>query len=87
MKTIDCEVKVLPNGHLLLPPEVAERIKVKPDTSETRRIIIFDREAKSNCLSRYCGKWQDDRDADDIIAEIMEGRRTNNRSDQMDVLK
>lgn len=85
MKAIQCEVKVLPDGHLLLPAEIAEQIKPKTDTKTTRRIIILNEKTQSHRLSRFCGKWQDDRDADDIIAEIMVSRSNNVRSDKIDL--
>jgi len=86
MKTINCEAEVLPDGHLLLPPEVAVQIKIKPNSDNKRRIIILndDEKTEPNRLSRFCGKWEDERDADEIIADIMEGRRSNIRSDKVD---
>lgn len=87
MKTINCEARLLPDGHLLLPPEVAEKIKTKPNYDNKRRIIILNSDEKtgSNRLSRFCGKWKDDRDADEIIADIMAGRRSNVRSDKINL--
>jgi hypothetical protein len=87
MKTIDCEARVLPDGHLVLPPEVAEKIKVKPDAIETRRIIIFEKNGQPTSLGRFCGAWKDERDADDIIEDIMADRRKNLRSEEMNRLK
>jgi len=89
VNTIDCEAKVLPDGHLMLPPEVAQRIKFTAGTWTIRRVIIFEEETKAptNRLSRFCGKWKDDRDADDIIAEVMEGRQQNSRSESMDLFE
>lgn len=78
MRTINCEARVMPDGHRVLPPEVAEKIKGKLDTIETRRIIIFEKNGKPTSLKRFCGAWKDDRDADDIIDDIMADRRKNN---------
>ena len=81
VNTIDCEAGILPDGHLLPPPEVVERMKFTADARTIRRVIIFedhDSQSPPNRLSRFCGKWKDDRDADDIISEIMEGRQKNN---------
>ena len=89
MKTITCEASVLPNGQLLLllPPETAAQLKPKPNTSNKRRIIILNTDEKTtpNRLSQFCGKWRDERDADEIIADIMADRNTNNRSNNMSV--
>jgi hypothetical protein len=85
MKAIQCEAKVLPDGHLILPGEIAEQIKPKRDTKTTRRIIILNEKTQPHNLSRFCGKWQDDRDADEIIAEIMVDRNSNVRSDKINL--
>ncbi len=83
MKTINCEAELLPDGHLVLPPDVAKQIKVRSNKSTKRRIIIFADEPRPHSLSRFCGKWQDDRDADEIIAEIRSDREKNIRSDEI----
>lgn len=83
MKTINCEAELLPDGHLVLPPEVVKQIKAKSNKRPTkRRIIIFTDEPRQHHLSRFCGKWQDDRNADEIIAEIRADRDKNLRSEK-----
>lgn len=34
-------------------------------------------------LARFCGKWQDERDPDEIIAEIYADRQKNIRSEKV----
>ncbi len=87
MKTINCEAELLPDGHLVLPPEVMKQMKVRSHKNKNtkKRIIIFTDEARPHRLSRFCGKWQGDSDADDIIAEIRSDREKNARSDEIDL--
>jgi hypothetical protein len=47
-----------------------------------RRIIIFNEKESQKSLSEFCGKWQDQRDADEIISEIYADREKNCRSDR-----
>jgi bifunctional DNA-binding transcriptional regulator/antitoxin component of YhaV-PrlF toxin-antitoxin module len=83
MKTISCNAELTPDGQLILPPEVVKRLNVK--RKATRRIIILnDKESKKN-LGEFCGKWQDQRDADEIIAEIYSDREKNCRSDKFNL--
>ncbi|MCK4765311.1 MAG: hypothetical protein KAW12_24130 [Candidatus Aminicenantes bacterium] len=84
MKTITCEAELLPDGHLVLPPEVIKQIKTRSKKKPTkRRIIILTDEPRLHHLSRFCGKWQDERDADEIIAEIRADREKNVRSEKV----
>lgn len=85
MKTINCEAELLPDGHLVLPPEVVKQIKLRANQRNKRRIIIIEEESRPNRLSRFCGKWQDTRDADTIIAEIRADREKNCRSENIDL--
>ena len=80
MKTINCDATLMPDGHLILPPDVIKKISVKKNT--THRILILSPDKPRKGLSRFCGKWKDDRDADDIIADIYADRAKNNRSDK-----
>lgn len=83
MKTIDCTAKLTPEGQLILPPEIVKRLNLKKKT--TRRIIIFDEKKSQKNLSEFCGKWKDERDADEIISEIYNDREKNDRSDRFNL--
>ena len=72
MKTIRCNAELTPEGQLILLPEVIKQLDVKRKAK--RRIIIFDEKESHKCLSEFCGKWQDQRDADEIISEIYADR-------------
>ena len=83
MKTISCNAVLTPDGQLILPPEVAKQLNVK--RKATRRIIILNDKESKKSLSEFCGKWQDQRDADEIIAEIYTDREKNCRSDRFNL--
>jgi hypothetical protein len=83
VRAISCTAKVMPDGRLALPPEVVKQLNVK--RKKTRRIIIFTDKAPREDLSRFCGRWKDDRDADEIIREIYADRDKNCRSDRFEL--
>ncbi len=78
MKKNEYIAKVLPDGHLSLPPAIANRLSLKVN-SEIRIIIIA--ETAKNGLNRFCGKWQDERSSEEIVSEIYSERKKNNRSE------
>ncbi|HLN19314.1 MAG TPA: hypothetical protein VK186_14665 [Candidatus Deferrimicrobium sp.] len=75
MSSISCTAELLPGGQLILPPEIIKKLHVTAKT--TRRIIILNGKPKNKNISQFCGKWKDDRDADEIISEIYENREQN----------
>ena len=86
MKSISCTVELLPDGRLLLPPEVVKQLGIK--TRTTKRIVIFNDKTSSKTkrdLSQFCGRWKDDRDADEIISEIYTARARNCRSEEFNL--
>jgi hypothetical protein len=80
MNSISCTAELLPGGQLILPPNIIKRLHVTAKT--TRRIIILNAKPKNKNLNQFCGKWKDDRDADEIISEIYANRQQNYRSDR-----
>lgn len=78
MKRNEYIAKVLPDGHLLLPPTFISRLNLKVN-SKIRILIIPDTDKSG--LNRFCGKWQDERSAEDIVSEIYSERKKNNRSE------
>jgi len=83
VKTISCTAELTPDGQLILPPEVVKELNVK--SKAIRRIIIFNEKKSKKNLSEFCGKWQDQRDAEEIIAEIYAHREKNYRSDRFNL--
>jgi len=41
-----------------------------------------EKENQNDDLSQFCGKWQDDRDAEEIVSEIYRDRKKNIRSEK-----
>jgi hypothetical protein len=82
MKTINCVAEFLPDGQMALPPDAVRQMTVKPHSKV--RIIIFG-ETRKGDLNRFCGKWQNKRDADEIIAEIYADRLANIRSESVEL--
>jgi len=78
MKKNEYIAKVLPDGHLSLPPTLASRLRLKVN-SKIRILILPETEKRG--LERFCGKWQDERSAEDIVSEIEVERKKNNRSE------
>ena len=70
--------RVMPDGQLSLPPILANQLNLKVN-SEVRILIIPDK--KKRGLSRFCGKWQDDRTTENLVEEIYSERENNNRSE------
>lgn len=47
-----------------------------------QKAFSISEESMKDNLSEFCGKWQDDRDADEIISEIYSDRAKNIRSEK-----
>jgi len=48
-----------------------------------RRQSDTEKEDQNDDLSRFCGKWQDDRNAQEIVSQIYADRRKNLRSEKV----
>jgi hypothetical protein len=79
MKKNECIARVLPDGNLSLPPTFANQLKLKVN-SKIRIIVISDAEKKG--LSRFCGKWQDERSAEELVSEVYSEREKNNQRER-----
>ena len=79
MKKNEYIAKVLPDGHLSLPPTLASKLSLKVNSKV--RVLIIPDTSKSG-LNRFCGKWQDKRSAEDIVSEIYTEREKNKRSEK-----
>jgi len=83
MKTIQCTVEVFPDGCMILPEDIVRKMNIK--MKSRLRILILNEEKPENNLNRFCGKWQDDKDAEDIISDIYKNRKNNFRSDRIEL--
>ena len=48
----------------------------------TGKLCSINEKESQKSLSEFCGKWKDQRDADEIISEIYADREKNCRSDR-----
>ncbi len=83
MGTIECTATLMPDGHLILPPDVVKQLNIR--TQSLRRIIILNEKSQKRTLNQFAGQWKDDRDADEILAEIYKGRDENMRSNRVEL--
>jgi len=81
LETFEYIAEILPDGHLSIPEFITKKLKLKSHSK--LRISIFPIVPKKKNLSRFCGIWQDDRDADEIIKDIYDSRSKNTRSERV----
>lgn len=75
----------------IIDPEAPAKVsamnkKMKTKTNATHRVVSIKPNESKNNLSRFCGKWKDDREADDIIADIYKDRTENNCSGRKELI-
>ncbi len=80
MKNIKYIAEVLPDGHLSLPEKIKKRLGLKTRSRLQVQIEIEDPDNVD--LSRFCGKWQDDKDCEEMIQAIYDSRKKNIRSEK-----
>ncbi len=79
MQSIEYQTTITDNGQIPLPPEIKERLFLKPDqkirvliedqsSPVTVHVVISDENEKKS--SGLCGIWEDERDADEIVREL-----------------
>jgi len=78
MKKYEYMAKVLPDGHLSLPMTIANQLNLKVNSNIRIRIFQDD---KKRGLNRFCGKWQGEQNAEEIVSQIYSEREKNNRSE------
>ncbi len=83
LETFEYIAEILPDGHLSIPEAIIKRLKLKAHSK--LRIFIVPIEKKNKDLSRFCGKWQEPREADEIVADIYKSRSKNIRSERVEL--
>lgn len=81
METFEYIAEILPDGHLSVPDAIIKSLNLKSHSK--LRISILPIETEKKNLTRFCGKWQDDRGANKIIEDIYKSRSKNNRSERI----
>ena len=84
MQAIEYTTRISPAGQFPVPPEILKKTYLKRN-SKVRVMLLFEDKKGKQELSRFCGKWQDDRDADEIINDIYEDRQQNFRSERVEL--
>jgi len=64
LKTFEYVAKVLPDGHLPVPDNVARKLRLEPDSE--LRVSLFVVETPKKGLARLRGKWKDDRNMEGV---------------------
>ncbi|MBT3177898.1 MAG: hypothetical protein HOK24_10885 [Desulfobacula sp.] len=82
MKAVEYTTNISKNGVLLLPKKILQELNVMKN-SKIKVVLLYEDEPGKKDLTRFCGKWQDKRDADTIIKEIYADRDKNIRSESV----
>ena len=76
MQAIEYITEMSPNGKFQLPLEFLKKFHLDKKL-KVKVLLLFDERKERKDINRFCGKWQDDRDANEIISEIYESRERN----------
>jgi hypothetical protein len=80
MKAVEYITNISENGVLLLPKEILQELNVMKN-SKIKVVLLYEDEPGKKDLTRFCGMWQDKRDANAIIKGIYADRDKNIRSE------
>lgn len=83
MKAVEYVTEITPEGKINLPAEMLRNLTANQRTP-VRVLLLFDEMPAPTQFPRFAGRWQDDRSAEMIVAEMREGRNANLRSEQFD---
>ncbi len=83
MKAVEYVTEITPEGRINLPVEMLQSLTAKQRTP-VRVLLLFEETPKPTSLPRFAGRWQDDRPAEVIVAEVHESRNANLRTVQFD---
>jgi hypothetical protein len=81
LKALEYIAEILPDGHLSVPETIIKKLNLK--SYSKLRISILPIEVKKKGLTRFSGKWQDDREADKIVEDIYKSCNKNKRSNRI----
>ena len=83
MKAVEYITEITPEGRINLPAEMLRNLTANQRTP-VRVLLLFEAMPLPTQLPRFAGRWQDDRSAEVIGAEVQESRNGNLRSEQFD---
>ena len=81
MKAVEYITEITPEGRINLPMEMLRNLTANQRTP-VRVLLLFEETPPPTQLPRFAGRWQDDRPAEVIVAEVRESRNGNLRSEQ-----
>ncbi len=77
MKAIEYKANVLPDGHLSLPKSVKKKLRLETNSMVKVKILKDEKEIRIKGRVKktgFCGSWEDERTADEIITDIYSHR-------------
>jgi hypothetical protein len=80
MKAVEYTANISANGILPIPKEILGKLNVAKN-SKIKVLLMYEEEPGKKDLARFCGKWEDARDAHAIVEEIYADRDKNIRSE------
>ena len=83
MKAIEYVTEITPDGRINLPVEMLRNLTAN-QRMPVRVLLLFEEMPAPTPIPRFAGRWQDDRSAETIVAEMREDRNANLRSEQFD---
>jgi len=81
LETFEYIAEILPDGHLSIPEAIINKLKLQSHSKI--RILLLPIEPPKKGLTRFCGKWQDDRETTEIVEGIYNSRSKNTRSERI----
>ncbi|MDA3917971.1 MAG: hypothetical protein PF690_13505 [Deltaproteobacteria bacterium] len=73
MKAVEYTTTISEKGVLPLPKEILQELNIMKN-SKIKVVLLYEGEPGKKDLARFCGKWQDERDAHTIIKETIPWR-------------
>ena len=83
MKSIEYITEILPDGHLPIPDSVIKKLNLRLNSKICVSLHPVDTTRKG--LAGFAGAWQDERDADEIVEQVLNSRRDNTRSESFEI--
>lgn len=80
MKALEYTTDFPDNGVLSLPPDLLKQMNIRKN-SKVKILLLYEEDSEIKNIGRFCGKWQDERNANIIIEDIYKNRKKNTRSE------
>ncbi len=84
MKAIEYTTNISTNGIFSLPKKFLQELNINKN-SKVKILLLYEDEPVKKRLAKFCGEWQDERNAHDILKEIYSDRDKNTRSERTEL--